>query len=108
MHSTLLVLDGPVIWLILALLVPLSVVGAVVFLVVRLSRQSPTANVATVSPSSVFQVSRSGQVIGSYDAVAIQHLIRSGVIQPGDDYWTEGMAAWRKVGERAEWFPPAA
>lgn len=90
-----------------ALIFLVGVPAAVVFLITRFNDGTRLGRAAPPPPSPVYQISRAGQVIGSYDVVAIQHLIRSGSIQRTDYYWTEGMSAWMKVGDRAEWFPPA-
>ena len=101
-----LVLDGPVLWLCFALTIMLGVPLGIAFGLFKMKSTQSGSSFAPPSPRPVFQISRDGQIIGTYDSVALQHLIRSGFIQRNDDYWSEGMPTWQKVGSRTDWFPP--
>jgi hypothetical protein len=108
---SLLVIDGPMLWLCYALSVLIMATVAVVVLTSNASKLKELLGKSADSPApppprQVFQISRDGQVIGTYDLVAIRHLVKSGVILRNYDFWTEGMPSWQKVGTRTDWFPP--
>ncbi len=109
---SLMVLDGPVIWLMFGMIFFVGIPTLIVLGVLKLKSsgafQGGPQTSAPPPPTLAYKVSRAGQVIGTYDAVAIQHLIRAGAILRTDDYWAAGMTEWQKVGSRAEWFPPSA
>ena len=50
-----------------------------------------------------FQVSRGGQVLGTYDAGEMIAKVATGQVMPTDFYWTAGMSAWARVSSREEW-----
>jgi hypothetical protein len=50
-----------------------------------------------------YQVSRNGQVLGSFDEGEIIAKVATGQVMPTDFYWTAGMSAWAQVSSREEW-----
>ena len=105
MNAIFMVLDGPVVWLMLALMLLVGVPLAIIFSVIKL-RSTPQGAPPPPNSSAAYQVSRDGRVIGTYDTIALRHLVMSGVILPTDFYWTDGMPSWQKVGSRPDLYPP--
>jgi hypothetical protein len=50
-----------------------------------------------------YQISRSGQVIGTFDGNEMIAKVATGQVFPTDYYWTAGMAAWARVSSHEEW-----
>jgi hypothetical protein len=50
-----------------------------------------------------YQVSRGGQVLGTYDDGEMIAKVATGQVLPTDFYWTTGMSAWARVSSRREW-----
>jgi hypothetical protein len=50
-----------------------------------------------------YQISRSGQVIGTFDGNEMIAKVATGQVLPTDYYWTAGMAAWARVSAQEEW-----
>jgi|688.fasta_scaffold259650_2 hypothetical protein len=50
-----------------------------------------------------YQVSRNGQVIGTFDSNEMIAKVATGQVLPTDYYWTAGMAAWARVSAHEEW-----
>jgi hypothetical protein len=50
-----------------------------------------------------YQVSRNGQVVGSYDGGEMIAKVATGQVMPTDFYWKAGMTAWARVSSHEEW-----
>ena len=50
-----------------------------------------------------YQVSRNGQVIGTFDAGEMIAKVATGQVMTTDHYWTAGMPAWLGVSTNDEW-----
>uniref|UniRef100_UPI003782FD44 GYF domain-containing protein n=1 Tax=Prosthecobacter sp. TaxID=1965333 RepID=UPI003782FD44 len=48
---------------------------------------------------SVYQVTREGQNLGSFEAAQIQEGLQNGQFLPSDWGWREGMSGWKGLGE---------
>jgi hypothetical protein len=46
---------------------------------------------------TTYQISRAGQIIGTYDLEALQAAVQSGQVLPTDFAWAPGMPAWKAV-----------
>lgn len=50
-----------------------------------------------------YQVSRSGQVVGNFNAEEMIAKVAIGHVVPTDYYWTTGMSSWLHVSTNEEW-----
>lgn len=50
-----------------------------------------------------YQVSRNGQVIGTFDGGEMIAKVATGQVMPTDYYWTAGMSAWQNISKNDEW-----
>ena len=56
-----------------------------------------------MSHSTPCQISRSGQIIGTFDLSEMSSKVASGVVLPNDYYWVAGMSNWLIVSSNDEW-----
>jgi len=56
-----------------------------------------------MSPQTKYQVARSGQVVGTFDAGEMIAKVATGQVLRTDHYWTAGMPAWLAVSTNDEW-----
>ena len=56
-----------------------------------------------MAPQTKYQISRNGQVIGTYDSGEMIAKVATGQVLPTDHYWTAGMSAWLNVSKNDEW-----
>lgn len=56
-----------------------------------------------MAPQTRYQVSRNGQVIGTFDGGEMIAKVATGQVMPTDYYWTAGMAAWQNISKNDEW-----
>jgi hypothetical protein len=56
-----------------------------------------------MSSQAKYQVARSGQVVGSFDAGEMIAKVATGQVLLTDHYWTAGMPAWLTVSTNDEW-----
>jgi len=57
----------------------------------------------TMATQPRYQVSRNGQVIGTYDGGEMIAKVATGQVMPTDHYWTAGMSAWLNISKNDEW-----
>ena len=105
---------GPVFWAILALACPCFII---LFIIKTLQSRPQQSNTPLTTPpplpatsEPIFQISRSGKIIGSYpqSQIASYLEVSSGHVLPTDYYWTVGMGTWLKVSEKTDWEVAAA
>ena len=56
-----------------------------------------------MAPQTKYQISRNGQVIGTYDSGEMIAKVATGQVMASDHYWTAGMSAWLNVSKNDEW-----
>jgi phage shock protein PspC (stress-responsive transcriptional regulator) len=94
-------LDGPIIWAVLIVIILLSVTIGIIYALVKFLRnkKNMSTNSGPVSNNlnADYQVSRSGQILGTYSETQLHQLITNGQFLSSDFYWKPGMNNWQPL-----------
>jgi phage shock protein PspC (stress-responsive transcriptional regulator) len=96
-------LDGPIIWAVLICLICLAApVGLIYTLVKSLRNKNQNTVINNSGPTystsnADHQVSRNGQILGTYSESQLHHLIAVGQCLVTDYYWKPGMNNWQPL-----------
>ena len=96
-------LDGPIIGAIVIVLIMLAVPIGMIYALVKFIRNKKQNNInnnlgpLSISSNGDYQVSRNGQILGTYSESQLHQLITNGQCLLSDFYWKPGMNNWQPL-----------